>query len=215
VTRGYVGVEAQQITGATAKALHLSDNSGALLAGVQPDSPAAKAGLQPGDVIETVNGTKIANPKELAMNVAAIPPGEETHLTVLRDGQTKDFTLKVGAMPNEQTASNDSHDVEHRAELGVALGTLSPDVRNQLDLPESTRGAVVERVQPGSPAEAAGLQPGDVVVGVGTHAVTSPSEAVKEVRSAMKSSDHALALRVIRDGKSVFVGVNLDQSDQG
>ncbi len=215
VTRGYVGVEAQQITGATAKALHLSDNSGALLAGVQPDSPAAKAGLQPGDVVQTVNGTKITNPKELAMNVAAIPPGEETRVTVLRDGQTKDFTLKVGAMPNEQTASNDSHEAQHRAELGLALGPLSPDVRNQLDLPESTHGAVVERVQPGSPAEAAGLQPGDVVVGVGTHAVTSPSEAAKEVRSAMKGSDRALALRVIRDGKSVFVGVNLDQTNEG
>jgi serine protease Do len=215
VTRGYVGVEAQQITGATAKGLHLSDNSGALLAGVQPDSPAAKAGLQPGDVVEAVNGTKIANPRELALNVASIAPGEEAHLTVLHDGQTKDVTLKVGSMPNEQTASNDGHDAEHHAELGVALGALSPDVRNQLDLPESTHGAVVERVQPGSPAEAAGLQPGDVVVGVGTHAVNSPSEAAKEVRSAMKSSDHALALRVIRDGKSVFVGVNLDQANEG
>jgi serine protease Do len=215
VTRGYVGVEAQQITGATAKALHLSDNSGALLAGVQPDSPAAKAGLQPGDVVEAVNGTKIANPKDLAVNVAAIEPGEDTHLTVLHDGQTKDVTVKVGTLPNEQTASNDSHDAQPHAELGVALGNLSPDVRGQLDLPEGTHGAVVERVQPGSPAEAAGLQPGDVIVGVGTHAVTSPSEAVKEVRSAMKSSDHALALRVIRDGKSVFVGVNLDQSNEG
>ncbi len=215
VTRGYVGVEAQQITGATAKGLHLADNSGALLAGVQPDSPAAKAGLQPGDVVEAVNGTKIANPRELALNVASIAPGEEARLTVLRDGQTKDVTLKVGSMPNEQTAGNDSHDAEHRAELGVALGPLSPDVRNQLDLPESTHGAVVQRVRPGSPAEAAGLQPGDVVVGVGNRAVTSPSEAVKEVRSAMKGSDHALALRVIRDGKSVFVGVDLDQGSQG
>ena len=215
MTRGFIGVEAQQITGTTAKALHLSDNSGALLAGIQPDSPAAKAGLQPGDVIEAVNGTKIANPRELAVNVAAIEPGGETHMTVLHDGQTEDVTVKVGTMPNEQTASNDSHDAQPHAELGVALGALSPDVRNQLDLPDGMHGAVVERVQPGSPAEAAGLQPGDVIVGVGTHAVTSPSEAVREVRSAMKGTDHALALRVIRDGKSVFVGVNLDQSNEG
>ncbi len=215
VTRGFVGVEAQQITGATATALHLSEGSGALLAGVQPGSPAAASGLQAGDVIEAVNGTKIANPKELAMNVASIQPGEEAHLSVLHDGQTKDVTIKVGQLPNEQAASNDNPTKPHHAELGLALAPLSPDVRDQFDVPEGTRGAIVERVQPGSPAESAGLQPGDVIVGVGTHAVTSPSEAAQQMRSAMGGSDRALALRVIRNGQPVFVGVNLDASNQG
>ena len=73
-----------------------------------PDSPAAKAGLQPGDVIQAVNGTKIANPRELAVNVASIQPGQEAQLTVLRDGKTKDVTVKVGTLPSEQTASNDA-----------------------------------------------------------------------------------------------------------
>jgi serine protease Do len=215
VTRGYVGVEAQQITGATATALHLSDNSGALLAGVQSDSPAAAAGLQPGDVIQAVNGTKIGNPKELAVNVAGIQPGDEARLTVLHNGQAKDVTVKVGTLPGEQTASNDTQGSQHRAELGLALAPLSPDIRNQLDVPDGTRGAVVERVRPGSPAEAAGLQPGDVIVGVGSHAVASPSEAAREMRTAMNGSNHAVALRVIRNGQPVFVGVNLDQSNEG
>jgi len=213
VTRGFVGVEAQQITPTTATAMHLQPNEGALLAGVQPDSPAAKAGLQPGDVIEQVNGTKIGNPRELAVNVAQIKPGEEAHLTVLHDGQTKDVAVKVGQMPNEQMASNEHGSEEHHGRIGLALAPLSPDLRSQLDVPEGTKGAVVRAVQPGSPAEAAGLQPGDVIVGVGTHAVDNPSDAVQAMRGL--SHEHALALRVIRNGQPLFVGVNLDQDNQG
>ncbi|MDR3534413.1 MAG: Do family serine endopeptidase, partial [Rhodopila sp.] len=202
MTRGYVGVEAQQITASTAQALHLKENAGALLAGVQPDSPAAEAGLQPGDVIQAVNGVKVANPKELALNVAGIQPGDQAHLTVLHDGQARDISVKVGQMPNDQTAGNDNQGSgEHRAEIGLALAPLSSDMRNQLDVPDGTKGAVVQGVRPGSPAEAAGLQPGDVIVGVGTHPVASPAEAVRAMRNALKGSDHALALRVIRDGQ--------------
>src|ERR1700733_14199463 len=203
VVRGYVGVEAQQITPATAQAMHLKVNDGALLAGVQSDSPAAQAGLQPGDVIQSVNGTKIATPKELALNVANILPGDEAHLSILHDGQSKDITVKVGTLPNEQTASNDTQGNDHHAQIGLALAPLSPDVRNQLDMPDNTKGALVQGVQPGSPAEAAGLQPGDVIVGVGTHAVSSPAEAARAMRTALNGSSHALALRVIRNGQPV------------
>jgi serine protease Do len=217
VVRGYVGVEAQQITPATAQAMHLKENGGALLAGVQPDSPAAQAGLQPGDVIQAVNGSAIANPRELALRVADIQPGDQAHLSVLHDGQTKDVTVKVGALPNEQTADNDSHDATpQRARIGVALAPLSPEIRDQFDVPDGTKGAVVRGVQPGSPAEAAGLQPGDVIVGVGTHPVTSPAEAAQAMRTALNGSDHALALRVIRNGQPIFVGVTVgEQNDQG
>ena len=215
VVRGYVGVEAQEITPSTAQAMHLKENEGALLAGVQPDSPAAQAGLQPGDVIQGVNGTKISTPKDLALDVASIQPGDQAHLSVLHDGQTKDVTVKVGTLPNEQTASNDNQGSEHHAQIGLALAPLSPDIRNQLDVPDGTRGAVVQNVQPGSPAEAAGLQPGDVIVGVGTQSVNNPAEAAKAMRTALNGSDHALALRVIRNGQPVFVGVTLGQGNQG
>jgi serine protease Do len=217
VVRGYVGVEAQQITASTAQAMHLQENGGALLAGVQPNSPAAEAGLQPGDVIQAVNGTKVATPKELALNVANIQPGDQAHLSVLHDGQSKDVTVKVGTLPNEQVASaSKDSSREHQGQIGLALAPLSPDLRDQLEVPEGTNGAVVQGVQPGSPAESAGLQPGDLIVGVGTHAVSSPAEAASAMRSALKGSDHALALRVIRNGQPVFVGVTLgDHTDQG
>jgi serine protease Do len=214
VTRGYIGVEAQAITGATAKGLNLPDNSGALLAGVQPDSPAQKANLQPGDVIQSVNGQKVSNPRELAVDIAAIHPGDEAHLSVLQNGQAHTIDVKVGQLPNEQTAANGNGENNH-PQIGLALAPLSPDLRNQLDVPDGTHGVVVRRVMPGSPADDAGLQAGDVIVSVGTHAVNSPEQAVREMRSALNGKDHALALRVIRNGQPVFVGVNLDQSNQG
>jgi len=216
VVRGYVGVEAQQITPTTALAMHLKANDGALLAGVQSDSPAEKAGLQPGDVIQAVNGTKIANPRELAVDIAGIQPGDEAHLSVLHDGQTKDVSIKVGTLPAEQTASNENQGNDHHAQIGLALAPLSPDMRSQLDVPDGTKGVVVQGVQPGSPADAAGLQAGDVIVGVGTHAVTSPADAARAMRTALNGSDHALALRVIRNGQPLFVGVTVgDQANQG
>ena len=80
-------------------------------------------------------------------------------------------------------------------------------------MPKDTKGVVVREVQPGSPAEQAGLQAGDVIVGVGGKHVASPSQAADAIRSASK--DHAVALRIIRNGQPVFVGVNLDQSSEG
>ncbi len=216
VVRGYVGVEAQQITASTAQAMHLKENDGALLAGVQPDGPAAAAGLQPGDVIQAVNGSRIANPKELALNIANIQPGESAHLSVLHDGHTKDVAVKVGTLPNEQTASSDSQPSERHARIGLALAPLSPDMRDQLDIPDGTTGAVVRGVQQGSPADTAGLQPGDLIVAVGGHKVTSPVEATRAMRTALNGSERGIALRVIRNGQPVFVGVIVgDQSDQG
>jgi serine protease Do len=215
VTRGYIGVEAQELTGATASALHLADHSGALLAGVMPDGPAKQAGLVPGDVIEAVNNQKVTSPRELALDIAAVKPGEEAHLSVLHDGQTKDVTLKVAQLPGEQTASNGGETGGRHEQLGLALAPLSPDMRDQLDVPDGTSGAVVRGVQPGSPADQAGLQPGDIIVGVGTHPVNSPADAAREIRAAMNKSDHALALRVLRNGEAVFVGIQMGNQNAG
>jgi serine protease Do len=147
------------------------------------------------------------------LNIASVKPGDEAKLQVLRDGDTKSISVKVGNMPNDQTASAEQEGHEHQARLGLALAPLSPDLSNQLDVPDGTKGAVVRNVEPGSPAEQAGLQPGDVIVSVGGKKVSSPSDAAKAIRGASK--DHAVALRIIRNGQPAFVGVNLDQSSEG
>jgi serine protease Do len=102
---------------------------------------------------------------------------------------------------------------ESQGHIGLALAPLSPDLRDQLDVPNGTNGAVVREVEPGSPADSAGIQAGDVIVGVGDKQVDSPNAAANAIRGASK--DHAVALRIIRNGQPIFVGVNLDQSSEG
>jgi serine protease Do len=212
VTRGYIGVEAQPVSDTMAKAMHLSQNSGALIAGVQSDAPAARAGLEPGDVITSVNGQAVTNPRDLAMDIAAVQPDEQAKLQVLHEGETKTVDVKVGQLPSEQMAGNDqSH--ESKGRIGVALAPLSPELGNQLNVPDGTHGVVVRSVEPGSPADQAGLEAGDVIVGVGGKKVASPSDAASAIRGAAK--DHAVALRIIRNGQAAFVAVNLDQSSEG
>jgi serine protease Do len=213
VTRGYVGVGTQAITSAMARALHLPETSGALLATVMPGSPAANAGLQPGDVIEAVNDRKIASPRDLALTVAAVVPGTEARLLVRRDGQNVEVALRVGEQPAEQTAQTPpAPDHEAHSKLGLSLGPLTPSTRDQLQVPDGQEGALVRSVQAGSPAEEAGLRPGDVIVGVGNQNINSPAEATKAIGSALDGKDHAVALRVLRDGEIAFVGVALDKS---
>lgn len=214
VSRGFIGVEAQMLTGSTAKALHMPENSGALLAGVTPKGPAAVAGLEPGDVIQAVNGVKITNPKELALNIAAVAPGQDARLTVLHDGKTRDVSLKVGQLPDERQATNEETAPSHGPKIGLALAPLSPELRERLEVPEGMKGAVIRGVEPGSPAEIAGLEPGDVIVSVGRHAVDSPAEAVKAIRGALDGKQPSLALRILRHGQAAFVGVAMGGGGQ-
>ena len=147
------------------------------------------------------------------MDIAAIKPGDDAHLVVLHAGHSQDVSLKVAQLPNEEMASNTSENGDHHEELGRALVPLTPGMRDQLDVPDGTRGVVVRDVQPGSPADQAGLQAGDVIVGVGTRAVSSPAEAAREIHAAVNGPDHALALRLIRNGEPLFVGIQTEQNE--
>ncbi|MFL5333336.1 MAG: PDZ domain-containing protein, partial [Geminicoccaceae bacterium] len=211
VTRGYLGVEAQPVAAGLSKALRLSQKGGALVAGVQPDSPAAKAGLEPGDVIEAVNGRPVPTPRDLALDIAQIKPGQSVQIDLVRNGEHRNVDATVTSMPGEERVANagpssDEHAGQPR--IGVALAPISPDMRDQLDLPTGTKGAVVAQVDPGSPADQAGIRAGDVIVGVGTKPVASPDDAVRAIRSASRGDNGALALRIVRDGKPGFVAVS-------
>jgi serine protease Do len=208
VTRGYIGVEAQEISPAMSKALSLPSAGGALIAAVEPNTPAERGGLQPGDVIRSVNGEQVKNPRDLALDVAGVQPGDTAHLDVLRDGHDQTMDVRVAQLPSEQQmAQNGGQPHQERNRLGLALGALSPDVAGQLNLPDGTKGAVVTEVQPGSPADQAGIQAGDVIVGVGTRPVTDPAQAANAIRNAERNGDQAVALRIIHDGQPAFVAV--------
>ena len=206
VTRGYLGVQTQAISPAMTAALHLPSAEGALVASVQPDSPAQRAGLQPGDVIQSVNGATAKDPRDLAVDVANVKPGGSAQLGVLRDGETRTIQVTVAALPSDGPQADAEPEAEGGRGIGLALAPISPELRDQLNLPGRVRGAVVAEVQPGSPAEQAGLQSGDVVVGVASKPVGSPEEAVSAIRAA-RAGGKATALRVMRDGATLFVAV--------
>ena len=212
VTRGYLGVESQKITPSMAAALHLpkSAAAGALVASVEADSPAAQAGVQPGDVILQVGEAHVSQPRDLALAVASAKPGSSVKLSVLRDGTPKDLDVTLASLKPEQTARADEGGDATPHGIGVALGAITPDVRDQLDLPKTTKGVVVAGVRSGSAAEQAGLSAGDVIQGVGNHEVTTPEDAAKAIRRALENGHGtgSVALRVLRDGQSAFVAIN-------
>jgi serine protease Do len=213
VTRGFLGVESQPVNSAMATALHLPDpsghltaNNGALIANVTDDSPASKAGLQPGDVIEAVNGKQVTTPRDLAVDIAQVMPGDKAALNVIRDGAMQTITVPVATMPGTQTADNANPAAKQG--VGLALAPISPDMSNQLGLPANTKGALVAQVQPNSPAAAAGIQQGDVIMGVGAKTVSSVDEAVRAIHRA-EHGGKDVALRIMRNGHAGFVAVSL------
>jgi serine protease Do len=202
-----------------ASALHLQKvaegtGDGALVAGVEPNSPASKAGIQAGDVIIGVDGKKVTGPRELALDIAGVKPGTDARIDLIRGGNTQTVAVAVATLKADNTASNDQGQPANQGGLGLALAPITPDMRDQLNLPSGTSGAVVAQVRPGSPADQAGIQQGDVIVGVGTQAVTSPNEAVGAIKKAVHD-DKAVALRLIRDGQSAFVAVSVGNTATG
>ena len=215
VTRGYLGVTAQGVTDAMAKALSLpgtatADQRGALVASIQDNSPATHSGLKPGDVITTVNGQHVGTPRELAIQIGQIRPGASATIEYVRNGKTASTTVTIAKLGS---GSGETAQQAGRS-FGLTLGPLTSDVRQQLGLDEGTHGAVVQQVTQGSPADQAGLQTGDVIVGIGDHTVASPAQAANALHQAI-SSNQTIALRIVRDGQMLFVAVQPPSANDG
>jgi serine protease Do len=220
VVRGYLGVAAQEISPQMAQALGLPADSpakeGALIAAISPGSPAEHAGLKAGDVITAVNGETVTNPGDLAADIADVDPNSKADISYLRNGKPQDIGVAVTTMPANPDAAfqqngggNAPQGQTSQGALGLTLAPLTPDARNQLNLPDSANGAVITAVTPNSPADGAGLQPGDLLVGVGPVDVNNPTDAVNAITSARKAGTGAVALRIIRQGQALFVGIDL------
>lgn len=207
VTRGYLGVAAQTVSPEMAQALDLpkGDTSGALVATVEPNSPAQRAGMQQGDVIRAVDGQTIKNARDLAIDIANIRPGTKTAVEIVRGGETKTLEVSLGTLPSNNTASTSPQ--AGQGQIGLALAPLTPDARAQLGLPNDATGAVIANVQPGSPADQAGLQQGDVITAVGQVAVNSPAEAVRALHRA-EQNGKPVALRIMRNGHAAYIALN-------
>ena len=212
VQRGWLGVAAQAITPTMASAMHLAKPEGALVAEVSSDSPAAAAGIQPGDVITALAGHAVKDPRSLANLVADVHPGSDTPLTVVRDGETKTVTASIKELRDTGSNQVASAESDHGRALGLQLAPLDSRARDALNLPADQHGVVVAGVRPDSPAATSGLQTGDVLEAVGNHAVTTPREATDALKAAEKQGG-AVALRVMRDGQNAFVALSLPQAN--
>ena len=201
VTRGWLGVTLQKLTPELAESLKVDAGRGALVSAVSPDGPAARAGVAAGDVIVRWDGTVVDEHASLPMLVAATPVGKTIQMEALRDGARRTFSITVDKMAEEPVA--DAQDAAPaRARWGMGLQELSPLDRKQLGL-DDKRGVGVADVTPGSPADTAGLEPGDVILEVNRHPVSSLDAVRKE---AGKSATLLLLIRG-QDGTNRFVAL--------
>ncbi len=208
VERGWLGVGIQSIDEDIAQSMALKSTDGALVTKVEPDSPAAKAGVKSGDVILKLNDQKITTVRELSRDVADVDPGAKATLTLLRDGKEQTVDVAIGKMPtNEQVAQNDENGQTEQPRLGLGLAPLTPDERGQLGLQDQERGVLVQRVMPNSPAESKGLQAGDVILRVGDTDVRTPKQVVEDVQKAHQKGLKSVLLLVWRDGSQIFAAV--------
>lgn len=207
VTRGYLGVIIQPVTADLAKAFNLKETSGALVGQVTEGSPADKAGLKEGDVITRFNDKTVTDSRHLRLMVAQTPPGTEVELEVIRDGKTRNLTVKLGELPKEGLARaggglqrGSSGDVLD----GVTVDDLDGRTRRQFNIPNSVEGALVVNVDPDSPAAAAGLRPGDVIVEINRRPVANADDAIQMSR---RIDGDTVLLRVWSQGGSRYLVV--------
>jgi serine protease Do len=190
VHHGYLGITMNDVTPDNAGFFDLHDASGAIVSQVTPDSPAGNAGLKAGDVLRELNGKKIVNGGALQVEVSQIAPGNTIALGILRSGKPETINVKVGEFhANNQVAENGGSGASQHGKLGLAVDNLTPDLRSQLNIPSNLNGAAIQSVRPASPADDAGLAPGDVILEVDRKPVENAQNFVNEVHSVPPGKD--------------------------
>ena len=203
VSHGHIGIGISDVTPENAKFFDDSNTSGGVVTEVEPDSPGAKAGLQIGDVITEVDGQKISDAGELQVLIGQKQPGTKVTLTVLRNGKSMTVPVTLEELGKHSAEGSDNPSKgEGKMRWGIGLANLTPELRDQLQAPREIHGALIEQVQPGSSADNAGLQRGDIILEVNRHKVQSASE-VKEALSNVPKGQDALLL-VWSNGGNTF-----------
>ncbi len=206
VTRGWLGVQIQPVTAGIAEGLGFKKAQGAIVDEVQPDSPAAKAGLQSGDVVTAVNGSEVKDARELTRKIGASAPNSTVKLDVLRKGQSKTFDVALGQMPSERHAN--SENTGPTEGQGFHLGVmLAPADRDNPD----AEGVIITAVDPDGVAAQQGLEPGDVILDVNGSAVSRPSQVRQALANAKSQNKHDALLKVKAKKSTVFIAIPLAQ----
>ena len=211
VSRGWIGVQIQPVTSDIADSLGLKKAEGALVAEPQANGPAAKAGIESGDVITAVNGEPVKDARELARTIGGLSPGNSVKLNVLHKGQDKVVNLTLGQLPNTQEAKADT---DNDDKGGATRGTDVPRLGLTVAPANSVAGAgkegvVVTEVDPKSAAAERGFKEGDVILEVAGKSVTSAGEVRDAITAARNDNKNSVLMRVKSGGSSRFVAVPL------
>ena len=220
--RGYLGVGLQPLDENIASSLGLPKDSGEIVRSVQPNEPAARAGIQQGDVIVRVNGREVSPEETVSFLIANTPVGSRIPLEIIRGGRRQTIQVTVGQRPTEEALARqlggggDESPVEESAPaapqqaLGLSLQPLTPALARAANLPPNARGVIITSVDPNSNAAENGLQRGDLVMSVNQQAVTSPAQVVAAVEAARRAGRSNVLLLVKRGtAPEAFVGIEI------
>ncbi|QQO36158.1 Do family serine endopeptidase [Bradyrhizobium diazoefficiens] len=210
VTRGWLGVQVQPVTAEIADSLGLKAARGAIVDNPQDGSPAAKAGIEAGDVITAVNGTAIKDSRDLARTIATLAPGTSVKLDVVHKGDTKTVTLALGELPNERQAKGSGNTDDGKTQQAPGTPRLGLSLAPAGDVQGAgQKGVVVTEVDPQGPAAQRGIQTGDVILNVGGKAVANVGDVRSELAQAKSSGKNSVLLQVKNAEATRFVAVPL------
>ncbi|MDE1973337.1 MAG: DegQ family serine endoprotease [Hyphomicrobiales bacterium] len=203
VTRGWLGVQIQPVTAGIAESLGMKKPEGAMVDEPQAGSPAAKAGVETGDVIAAVNGTPIKDARELARTIGTMEPNTAVKLEILRKGESRTLTVTLGQMPNEKQASAEPG--SRAPESGMHLGMSVEPARDVGGAGD--KGVVVTAVDPDGPAAEQGIRSGDIILDVGGKAVANGHDVRDAIKEAKAQGKHDVLMRVKSAKATTFVAL--------
>jgi serine protease Do len=203
VARGWLGVQTQSVTGEIAESLGLKTTAGALVSEPQVDSPAAKAGIRSGDVITSVDKIEVKDPRDLARMIAGLGPDKAVALGIVRDGEGRTITVKLGQIADQKVrkTSAGDHSGHQLGSLGLIVAPAA-DVEGAWDM-----GLAVLGVDPNGKASELGLRKGDVILKAGNMAVCRPQDLAAGVSAAKAAGRKNTLIMVKRDQAILYVAL--------
>ena len=220
--RGYLGVSLQAVDDDIAGSLGLPKNRGEIVRVVQPGDPAAKAGIQQGDVIISVNGQEVNPDQTVSYLVANVPVGSRVPVVVIRNGKQITIPVTITQRPTEEELAKQLNQANpggtdqgnsqatQGSSLGLSLQPVTPQIARALNLPAGTAGVVITAIDPSSDAADKGLQRGDVIVAVQGQRVTTPAQVAAAVDAAKRGGRTSVLLLVKRgNAPEAFIGVDI------
>jgi serine protease Do len=224
VDRGYLGVNIQSITPEIASTLSITTPKGAIIAEVVPGGPAAQAGFQQGDVVTSLDGHAVEDSRDLTRRIAALPAGATASFAIMRNGQPRTITAKIGARPDAQVAANTAPGGDEGGQasgsggaapavaMGLGLAAVTPEARRNFNIDADVDGVLVVRVDPDSDAGGKGIQAGDVVLSVANKPVHTPKDVLAQIAAARAAGRQTVLLLVASQGGTRFVAVDIGKA---